>query len=94
MPTVKLDIHTAMAAVRWRGSWNMLRIRASVEGISVAPAMPSRARLAMSISALVDQAAIRDAAPNAAAPASSRRRRPIRSPSTPMAIRKPATRKP
>ena len=44
-----------MATVRCCGSWNMLRIRDSVDGASVAPATPSRARAAISISALVEK---------------------------------------
>ena len=72
----------------------MLRIRESVEGARVAPAMPSSARVAISISALVEKAASTEAAPNAAAPIMSSRRRPIRSPRVPMVISEPATRKP
>ena len=53
-------------------------------------AMPSAARAAISISALVEYAATTDAAPNAAAPISSSRRRPIRSPRVPIVIRNPA----
>jgi hypothetical protein len=72
----------------------MLRISDSVEGASVAPATPSSAREAISISGLDENAATTDEAPNAAAPVSSSRRRPIRSPSVPIVIRKPATMKP
>ena len=50
-----------MAVARCFGSWNMLRISASVEGIRVAPAMPSTARAAISISALSAYAAATDA---------------------------------
>lgn len=46
--------HTATARPRWCGSVNMLLMRASVDGIRVAAAMPSNARVAMSISALVE----------------------------------------
>ncbi|MGS2647620.1 hypothetical protein [Streptosporangium sp. LJ11] len=46
----------------------MLPISASVEGISVAPAIPSSARAAISASALGAYAAATDARPNAAAP--------------------------
>ena len=83
-----------MANVRCRGSANMFEISDSVEGASVAPAMPSAARAAISISALVENAAMTDAAPNAAAPHMSRRRRPMRSPSVPMVTSSPAMRKP
>ena len=50
-----------IATVRCRGSWNMLRISDSVDGASVAPAMPSSARVAISISALVENAASTEA---------------------------------
>ena len=83
-----------IAVVRWRASRNMLRISDSVDGAMVAPATPSSARVAISISALVENAAATDATPNAAAPMSSSRRRPIRSPSVPIVISDPATRKP
>ncbi len=83
-----------IAIVRWWASRNMLRISDSVEGASVAPAIPSSAREAISISGVCANAASTEAAPNAAAPIRSSRRRPIRSPSVPIVIRKPATRKP
>jgi hypothetical protein len=83
-----------MATARWRGSTNMLRISPSVDGSKVAPATPSRARVAMSISALAAKAASTEAALNAAAPANSSRRRPILSPRVPIVIRHPATRNP
>ncbi len=83
-----------MATVRWAGSRNMLRIRERVDGASVAPAIPSSARVAMSISALIAKAASTEATPNAAAPMSSSRRRPIRSPRVPMVISDPATMNP
>ena len=44
----------------------MLRISESVDGASVAPATPSSARVAISISALVEKAASTEATPNAA----------------------------
>jgi hypothetical protein len=56
--------------------------------------MPSIARIAINISALREKAAMADAAPKAAAPISSSLRRPMRSPSVPIVIRKAATRKP
>jgi hypothetical protein len=83
-----------MAKVRCAGSANMLRIRDRVEGARVAPAMPSTARIAISIAALVENAASTEATPNAAAPIKSSRRRPIRSPSVPIVINKPATMNP
>ena len=93
-PTEKLVIHTPTAKVRCAGSSNMLRISASVDGASVAPAIPSRARAAISCSGVVERAASTEAAPKAAAPISSSRRRPMRSPSVPIVISRPATRKP
>ena len=66
----------------------------SVDGASVAPARPCSARATISISALVDMAARIDVAPKAAAPMSSTRRRPMRSPSVPMVTSAPATMKP
>ena len=83
-----------MAIVRSFGSRNMLRISESVDGASVAAAIPSSARATINISALVEKAAKTEAAPNATAPTKSSRRRPMRSPSVPMVIRHPATRKP
>lgn len=53
-PDMKQAIHTLIATARRRGSVNMLPIRPSVEGASVAPATPSSARAAMSIAALVE----------------------------------------
>ncbi len=66
----------------------------SVDGASVAPAIPSKARLTISISELVENAARIESAPNAAAPISRSLRRPIRSPSVPIVTRKPATMNP
>ena len=71
-----------MAVVRCLWSWNMLKISDSVDGARVAPAMPSRARLTISISGVVENAASTETAPKAAAPISSSRR-PIRSPRSP-----------
>ena len=72
----------------------MLRISDRVDGARVAPATPSRARAAISISALVENAASTEATPKPAAPISSSRRRPIRSPRVPMVISDPATMNP
>ena len=72
----------------------MLRISDRVEGARVAPATPSRARAAISMPALGENAASTEAAPKAAAPASSSRRRPIRSPRVPMVTRDPAAMNP
>ncbi len=91
-PMTAVQIETAVP--RWRSSWKRLRISARVEGIRVAPLMPSTARAAISISAEVEYAATTDAAPNPAAPISSSRRRPIRSPSDPIVMSRPASTKP
>ena len=72
----------------------MWKISDRVDGARVAPASPSRARLTISISALVENAASSDAAPNAAAPIISSLRRPMRSPRVPMVISDPATMNP
>ena len=72
----------------------MWKMSDSVDGASVAPAIPSSARLRISISALVERAARIETAPNAAAPISSSRRRPIRSPSVPIVMSDPATMNP
>ncbi len=93
-PAEKLDIHMLTANVRSVGSRNMLVISDRVEGASVAPATPSSARERMSVSAVLEKAAITETTPKAAAPMSSTLRRPMRSPSVPMIIRNPATMKP
>jgi hypothetical protein len=72
----------------------MLRMRESVEGASVAAATPRSARETISIATLVEKAASTAAAPKAAAPIRRSRRRPTRSPSVPIVIRKPARKKP
>jgi hypothetical protein len=72
----------------------MLRMSDSVDGATVAPARPRSARVAMSISALVENAASTEATPNAAAPMKSSLRRPMRSPSVPIVTSEAATRKP
>jgi hypothetical protein len=83
-----------MAKVRWRGTRNMLRISDRVDGASVAPAIPRTARVRIRVPVLRDIAATTEAAPNAAAPMSRSRRRPIRSPRFPIVTRKPATKNP
>ena len=83
-PAVRAADQIATALVRSTSSWNRLRMRARVDGIRVAPAIPSTARAAMSISADCAYAASSDAALNATAPMSSSRRRPMRSPTEPI----------
>jgi hypothetical protein len=83
-----------MAVVRCAGSRNIVLISASVEGMRVAPAIPSSARAAISVSAVGAYAATTDATANAAPPMSSSLRRPMRSPIEPIVTRKPAMRKP
>ncbi|MCP2257656.1 hypothetical protein LX15_001341 [Streptoalloteichus tenebrarius] len=58
----------------------------------MAPAMPTRALAAISVVGLVALAARTQASPNPAAPVSSSRRRPMRSPSAPMVTSRPASR--
>ena len=89
-PAEKAEAQTATAIIRCRWSGKRWRISESVEGIRVAPATPSRARARISISAETLKAATAEAAPKAAEPIISRRRRPIRSPSEPMVTRRPA----
>jgi hypothetical protein len=89
VPLEKTAIQTASAARRCPGSWNMLRVSAMVEGISVAPATPSTARAPMRVPALCAYADAAEASPNAPAPSSSRCRRPMRSPRVPMVISRP-----
>ncbi len=66
----------------------------SAEMLIATRAMPSSARVAISISALFENAAAIEAMPKAPAPIMSSRRRPIRSPSVPIGISSPASRKP
>ncbi len=73
---------------------NSTPISAIVDGTIVEPATPSSARAAISISGLVEYAARTEASVNPAAPASSSRRRPIRSPRVPIVTSRPATRNP
>ena len=94
LPAENAPIQTPIAIERCFGSWNMWKMSDSVDGASVAPAMPSSARLTMSISALTEKAATTDMTPKAAAPIISSLRRPIRSPSVPMVTSAPATRNP
>jgi hypothetical protein len=83
-----------MAVERCLGSGNMTKISDSVDGARVAPATPSSARPPINIAGLMENAATTETTPNAAAPVSSSRRRPIRSPSVPMVTRNPATMNP
>jgi hypothetical protein len=93
-PAEYAAIQNPIAVVRCLGSRNMVKISESVEGATVAPAMPMIARLAMSISALVENAASNDASAKPPAPPSSSLRRPMRSPSVPIVMSRPATMKP
>ena len=91
MPAVITPDHMPIAFARWPGSVNIVRTRAIVEGIRVAPPMPRSARAAIRVSALFAYAASREAAPKAAAPISRSLRRPMRSPSEPIVISRPAS---
>ena len=68
LPAENAEIQTAIARARCPGPGTCVKISDSVEGASVAPAMPSSARLTISISELVENAASSEIAPNAAAP--------------------------
>ena len=70
LPAEKAPIQTPMAIERCFGSWNMWKISDSVEGASVAPAMPSSARGSRSASPRWSRTR----------PAARRRRRPRRRP--------------
>ena len=52
IPSANMVAQTPMATARCRGSVNILLSNARVEGIKVAPAMPSAARAAISNAAL------------------------------------------
>ena len=81
----------ASARRRWSRSANSVRSSARVEGISIAPKTPSRARAATRCAASVANAAAADTAPNPVTPISSSRRRPNRSPSVPIVTSSPAS---
>ena len=93
-PSEKAMIQILIAVVRSRASRNMLRISESVDGARVAPAIPRSARETISMAALRENAARIDAAPKRTAPIKSSRRRPMRSPSVPIVMSEPASRKP
>ena len=94
LPAENDEIQSAIALARSPESWNMLKMSDSVDGAIVAPAMPSSARLAMSISGLTDTADRIEVNPNAPAPTSRSLRRPTQSPTAPIVTRKPATTNP
>ena len=54
IPLVITAVQIAIAVDRCFASWNMFRMRPSVDGINVAPATPSSALAAISISALCE----------------------------------------
>ncbi len=91
IPAVITPDHMPIAFARWPGSVNMVRSRAIVDGISVAPPMPRSARAAIRVSALFAYAATSEAVPKAAAPVSRSLRWPTRSPSEPIVISSPAS---
>jgi hypothetical protein len=93
-PAENAPIQKPMATWRCRGSGNMWKISDRVEGARVAPAIPSSARLTMRSSAVGENAASSEPTPKAAAPISSSRRRPMRSPRVPMVISDPAIKNP
>ena len=85
---------SAIALARSPGSWNMLKISDRVDGAIVAPAMPSSARLAISISGLDEMADRIEIRPKAPAPTSSSLRRPTRSPTRTHRHEEPGHREP
>ncbi|BFO15590.1 hypothetical protein SHKM778_19780 [Streptomyces sp. KM77-8] len=52
IPAVITPDHSPMAFARWAGSVNIVRTRAIVDGIRVAPPMPRTARAAIRVSAV------------------------------------------
>ncbi len=90
-PAENADAQTAMAMRRWSRFWKIDRSSDSVDGISMAPKKPSRARAAISRPAVGAKAASAETTANPVAPMRSRRRRPKRSPSVPMVTRSPAS---
>ena len=82
---MKPDAQMAMANRRAEASMKMLRSKDSVDGISMAPNTPSRARAPTSASADGANAAAMETTVKPLEPIISSRRRPIRSPSAPMA---------
>jgi hypothetical protein len=92
-PAVAIAPQTAMAVVRWRAWVNVVRMIDSVDGMRVAPATPSSAREAISVSAVGENAASAEAMPKPTAPISSRRLRPLRSPRLPIVTSRPASAK-
>jgi hypothetical protein len=79
-----------MAVARCRASANILLINDSVDGMTAAAPTPISALAPISSSAFGANAASTDATPNVMAPNTSTRRRPIRSPTVPMATSSPA----
>ncbi len=94
IPPALIPVQMPIAVVRSLGSVNTFRMIDRVDGMIVAPAMPSRPRLTISISALLAYAVSADATPNAPVPISSSRFRPIRSPTLPIVTSSPASARP
>ena len=94
LPAENAPIQTPTASERSFGSWNMWKISESVDGATVAPAIPSSARLTISISGVVENAASTDTARRrlrrSAAAAAGRSGRP----SVPIVTSAPATMNP
>ena len=93
-PEEKLAIQMPMAFCRSWECGKRVVIIDRVEGARVAAASPMKARAAIIMGALSDRAAISEAVPKAKAPHSRSRRRPIRSPNTPIGISAAARTKP
>ena len=93
-PSAPTPLAIPTAVVRSLASVKTLRVIERVDGMIVAPAIPSRARAAMSIAELVAYAVSAEVAANAAVPMRSSFLRPIRSPMPPIVTSSPASAKP
>lgn len=75
-PAPATEAQMPMARVRSLSSVKILRINDSVEGITMAPPTPSRARPTISCAGACAVAATMDASPNSTNPARNKRFRP------------------
>ncbi|MDT4860931.1 hypothetical protein FQZ97_955150 [compost metagenome] len=89
-PTTASEPQMAMARLRSRSSLKVRRISASVAGIMAAAPTANKARAAISICAVGEKAAARDATPNTTRPPRNIRRWPKRSPRVPAPNNNPA----
>jgi hypothetical protein len=89
-PPAAAAVQMPMASARSRSSAKTVRRIASVEGMIIAPPMPSSARAAMSCSGDSETAPNTDAPAKRTNPMHNSRRRPTRSPRVPIATSSPA----